>query len=70
MNKINTKLNQNLRVSVQVRKIYHQPFVKKICIDNEISLAMESEPPYGPDESFNQNHPNLLLNDPFKPQRI
>jgi hypothetical protein len=42
-------------------KEYITPTILLIVLDNEISLALESEPPTGPSESFNFNQKN-----PFK----
>jgi len=43
------------------KKKYISPRIEWIPLDNEISLALESAPPVGPDESFNFNQ-----NNPFK----
>lgn len=32
------------------KKKYKTPEIEKVVIDTDISLALESEPPYGPDE--------------------
>lgn len=32
------------------KKNYISPVVEIVFLDNEISLALESEPPFGPDE--------------------
>jgi hypothetical protein len=34
------------------KKKYTVPAIEIIMLDNEISLSMESEPPYGPDEDY------------------
>ena len=47
------------------KRIYLQPQVECIMLDNEISLALESAPPAGPEE-VNNNIPGNLNNDPFK----
>jgi len=44
---------------------YTQPFIKRIKIDNEISLVLESTPPSGPRES-SRVYPECFNNDPFK----
>ena len=44
---------------------YTQPFIKRIKIDNEISLVLESTPPSGPRES-SRVHPEYFNNDPYK----
>ena len=35
------------------KRIYKNPEIQLIKLDNEISLALESSPPEGPGESFN-----------------
>ena len=44
---------------------YKAPRIERIVLDNEISLALESTPPEGPNgtESY---APEYLHNDPFK----
>lgn len=37
------------------KKKYTDPCIEIIFLDNEISLALESEPPFGPDESYGFN---------------
>ena len=47
------------------RRFYTSPRIELIILDNEISLALESSPPVGPEESSN----NLSFNfndNPFK----
>lgn len=46
---------------METKKIYKAPQIELIILDNEISLALESNPPAGPSESFNFNPEN-----PFK----
>ncbi|MGB4577611.1 MAG: hypothetical protein WBI06_12040 [Paludibacter sp.] len=48
-----------------IKSIYIAPDVERILIDNEISLALESElPPFGPDETMNTANFNNA--NPFK----
>lgn len=47
------------------KRSYFPPIVDKIELDNEISLALESSPPIGPDEGAYLS-PDYLENDPFK----
>lgn len=35
------------------KKTYNSPDIIRIILDHQISLAMESEPPLGPEESKN-----------------
>lgn len=44
---------------------YVSPMIERIQLDNEISLALESSPPAGPDEGY-LNLPDYLNIDPFK----
>ena len=46
------------------KKSYLTPQIEQILLDNEISLALESAPPAGPDET--SLSPEYLKNDPFK----
>jgi hypothetical protein len=39
-------------------KIYLQPEIIRVNLDNEISLALQSEPPLGPGESIGSNLSN------------
>lgn len=51
------------------RKIYSEPKIERIVLDNEISLALESNnglPPIFPGEESARNTPNTVLQDPFK----
>lgn len=47
------------------KKQYTAPAIEIIFLDNEISLALESTPPIGPDET-NLNASKYLNNNPFK----
>lgn len=47
------------------RTNYLAPQIKRIRLDNEISLALESNPPIGPEEGY-LKVPEYLNNDPFK----
>jgi len=46
---------------MEIKKTYKSPQIEIIVLDNEIALALESSPPVGPSESFN----NLLSPDHF-----
>jgi len=48
------------------KKKYLSPLVELIVLDNEISLALESTPPVGPDEGNNLNSPDFLNQNPMK----
>lgn len=45
--------------------IYISPKIERIQLDNEISLALESMPPYGPGES-KLSKPEYFDNNPFE----
>ncbi len=47
------------------KKIYLSPDIQCVLLDNSISLALESAPPEGPDEGFNQA-PQYFNAEPFK----
>lgn len=51
--------NENLS-----KKMYIQPKIELVKLDNEISLALESAPPEGPDE-VNNLAPEYFNNDPY-----
>ncbi len=44
---------------------YFPPEITCIKLDNEISLALESDPPVGNGEGYNST-PNTLIIDPYK----
>jgi len=50
--------------NITAKRIYLQPQIICIELDNEISLALESEPPPGPEEG--NLDPEFLKNNPFK----
>jgi hypothetical protein len=47
------------------KKKYITPAIEIITLDNEISLALASEPPFGPGELV-VNSVDQFQNDPFK----
>ena len=47
-------------------KTYTAPSIELILLDNEISLALESTPPVGPNEGNNTLAPEFYNNDPWK----
>jgi hypothetical protein len=46
-------------------RLYASPMIKRIELDNDISLQLESTPPEGPGEGA-LLAPEYLNNDPFK----
>lgn len=38
--------------TINVKKTYTQPLLESVKLDNEISLALESSPPAGPEEAM------------------
>ena len=44
---------------------YSTPHIESIKIDNEISLALESSPPMGPDETILLNNRVNFIQNPF-----
>jgi hypothetical protein len=47
------------------KRTYIVPALKQIQLDNEISLALESNPPFGPDETMNKA-PQYFSVEPYK----
>jgi hypothetical protein len=47
------------------KRVYSQPKITLVKLDNEISLALESAPPDGPNEVMN-SAPEYFNNDPVK----
>lgn len=47
------------------KRLYTSPRIELIILDNEISLALESSPPAGPEET-STNLPFNFNNNPFK----
>lgn len=47
------------------QKLYIAPTIECIKLDNCISLALQSSPPVGPDETYNQV-PQYFNSEPFK----
>jgi hypothetical protein len=48
------------------KKIYSAPRIEIIFLDNEISLALESSPPLGPDEANIVIRPEYFNNNPIR----
>jgi len=53
------------QIENKIRRTYIVPIIEQIRLDNEISLALESEPPVY-ETSNHSNVPEYLNNDPFK----
>lgn len=51
---------------METKKIYIAPIIGLVLLDKNISLALESEPPIGPDENTNVIAPTFFNNDPWK----
>ncbi len=66
--KSNTTIMKNTKDNIS-KRIYSQPVIELILLDNEISLALESIPPYGPDESKNNLSPEHFNTDPYATNR-
>jgi hypothetical protein len=51
---------------METKKTYITPQVELVKLDNEISLALESSPPEGPNETNNtMTAPEYFGNEPF-----
>jgi len=48
---------------MKLEKKYIAPEVSMIMLDREISLALQSAPPAGPDEAFNNQSPEFFNQD-------
>jgi len=53
------------RIQVTEKREYNAPIIEQIILDNEISLALESDAPVGPGEG-KLNAPEYFNNDPYK----
>ncbi len=51
---------------METKKKYLAPQVQLIALDNEISLALQSGPPEGPEETLNINVEYFNNNNSFK----
>jgi len=51
---------------METKKKYTAPRIEWIPLDNEISLALESAPPFGPDETNNAKSPGFFDENPYK----
>lgn len=62
----------NIRMNTTTKKgtnqTYNEPSIVCIKLDNDISLALQSTPPIGPDET--NLRPTYLQNDPYKKQIV
>ena len=47
------------------KRIYKNPIIEVVKLDNEISLALQSSPPEGPGEGASLA-PEYMKNDPYK----
>lgn len=48
------------------KRVYFQPEISRVKLDNAISLALESNPVAGPDEVMNNNAPEHFNYYPIK----
>ena len=57
-----------MRIAIEntEKKTYSIPQIEQIKLDNEVSLALESDPPTGPGEGAYNKVPEYFNNDPFK----
>lgn len=53
-----------------LKRRYDIPQIKKIELDNEIAMQLESTPPSAPGETFNLKSPDCLKIDPFKMNQV
>jgi hypothetical protein len=52
--------------TINSKRVYTTPQIERVELDNEISLALESTPPIGPDEVAAFFAPEYFNHDPFK----
>lgn len=52
------------------KRIYFRPVLERILLDNEITLALESSPPFGPGESNNNIRPEYFSTNPYTTNRV
>ncbi len=55
MNTTNNYTNKEYVELFESKRQYISPEILHVKLDNEISLALQSAPPIGPDEGFMQN---------------
>jgi hypothetical protein len=55
-----------MEIQKRENRLYINPEISEIKLDNEISLALASTPPSGPNETLNRNAPQYFDNDPYK----
>jgi len=53
------------QIENKIKRIYFVPLIERIKLDNEISLELQSTPPFGPEESITKS-PEYFNSDPFK----
>lgn len=58
--------NKSIFQLMETKSNYISPIIEFIRLDNEISLALESTPPFGPEELTQITSPENLTNDFFK----
>ncbi len=52
--------------TINIKRVYTTPQIERVELDNEISLALESSPPIGPNEEMPFFAPEYFNHDPFK----
>jgi hypothetical protein len=52
---------------MEYKRIYIAPQIELIELDNDISLALESNPPLGPEETNNAIRPEYFNTNPTQP---
>lgn len=53
-------------MEITIKKKYIAPNIEIIFLDNEISLALQSSPPEGPDEVYLRNKQSSAVDNVFK----
>jgi hypothetical protein len=51
---------------MKIKRTYNNPEIVCVELDNDISLALQSAPPIGPDETNNALRPEYFNTNPIK----
>lgn len=55
---------------MEIKITYSTPHIERIIIDSDVSLALESSPPLGPDETQLLNNPVNFIQNPFRDDKV
>jgi len=60
-----SNIQRKMEMQNKEKRSYRTPSIEVVRLDNEISLALESTPPIGPDEEARLMIPEHYNNNPF-----